>query len=125
MDKIFVDSCCWIALYKGEKKAEEIAGELERAGSILTGSLNLLEVAYRMEEACGTRVARTIAATIAQKTELSDFSISILDDALNLRRKHSLATVDAVTLALAMQSGSTLLTLDRDYEGIPGVQLLK
>ena len=78
-----------------------------------------------MEEACGTRVARTIEATIAQKTELSDFSISILEDALNLRRKHSLATVDAVTLALAMQSGSTLLTLDRDYEGIPGVQLLK
>jgi uncharacterized protein len=40
-------------------------------------------------------------------------------------RAHTLATADAIVFASARAHDATLLTCDRDFEGLPGVTLIE
>ena len=125
MDKAFVDSCCWLSLFKGEKTAQAVLNEIKSVKTVLTGSLNLLEAAYKIEGAAGAQAAAQFISTLMQKAVVVDFCTDDLWETLRHRRTYNLAAIDAVTAALAKKSQAQLLTLDRDFEGVPNVRLIE
>lgn len=97
---------------------------LEDLERILTPTLVLYEVYKTLKRDKSEEHADVAVSQLAKtRTVPLDDSIALLAADLSLRCKLSMA--DAIIYATAQAHGAKLVTLDPDFRGLPGVELLR
>ena len=79
---------------------------------------------YREEQNQGRSHAENKREFIEHKSVIQDITRPVIQEALNMRRMHKLAAIDAFTLASANLLEATLVSGDPDFRSIKGVLYL-
>jgi predicted nucleic acid-binding protein len=98
--------------------------ELSQADEVIVPTLVLYEVYRKITTSTSEDQALSVIALLSQHTVIDlsrDIALSAAD--ISIHRKIPMA--DAFILAHAQQMEATLVTLDHDFHGIPGVLILK
>ena len=118
-----LDSSCWIEYFNGSPLGERFAGLIEEGANLLVPSLVLTEV-YRhaLRHRDGDVALVVLAGMILHPVVDLDPNVAKL--AAELGVEHGLPLADSVIYATARTRDATLWTLDTDFEGLPGVEVL-
>ncbi len=117
---VLADTCVWIEWIAGTSLGKRFAGMLGDTDNLLVPTLVQLEL-YKWclreltEDQAEAVIAGTRLARILRLTE------AIALNAAELTRSHRLSTADAIIYASARMHEAPLVTLDRHFEGMPGV----
>lgn len=118
-----VDSSGWLEFLADGPLADQYAPHLEAAGDLVTPTIVLYEV-YRWVKRERTEEEALIAAAQIEKTEIVPLTTSIALTAADIGLEYGLALADSVVYATALSQDAELITSDRDFEALPGVQYL-
>lgn len=118
-----VDTSAWIEWLTGSPVGATVAADLPERGRWLVPTIVQLELAKWLTREVGEDKAdRVIAFT--ETCVVADLDTATALSAAELCARHKLATADAIVYATALAHGADLLTCDRHFEGLPGVQLV-
>jgi predicted nucleic acid-binding protein len=118
-----VDTSVWIEWLTGSPLGTTLAAELPDRAQWLVPTIVQLELAkWLTREAGEDKADRVIAFT--ETCIVADLDTATALAAAELCAKHKLATADAVVYATAVAHGADLLTCDRHFANLPGVQLM-
>jgi predicted nucleic acid-binding protein len=122
--RFFYDSYAVLAFTSGHKGYEAY---FEDNDGVLT-KLNLLEIFYRSLERHGSRAASDILQTFSKY--LVDFGLQDIANAMKLRLElkrggRDLSYADALGYSLSRKLGIKLLTGDRAFRGLSGIEYLE
>ena len=65
------------------------------------------------------------AVAVMEQGKVVDFDRATALEAARLSIQHRIAMADSVMLATAQRHGATLWTQDSDFDGLPGVEILR
>ena len=124
MSKLLVDSSCWIELFTGGKRASACEKRIKRTTSILVPTL----VIYEVYKKIATKVGE--AQSLSAVGYLSQNQVLLLDRATSLYAADlsielGLPMADSIILAHSRIERAELMTLDDDFLGIDGVNVLR
>jgi len=118
---LLVDTSAWIEWLIGSPIGTALATELPDRRQWLVPTIVQLELAKWLNREVGEAKAdQVIAFTETCVVVPLDTAIALSAADLCVQRK--LATADAVVYATSLAHGADLLTCDRHFEGLPGVQ---
>jgi predicted nucleic acid-binding protein len=118
-----VDTSAWIEFLTGSALGTALASELPDHTQWLVPTMVQLELAkWLTREAGEDKADRVIAFT--ETCIVADLNTAIALSAAELCARHKLATADAIIYATALAHGAGLLTCDRHFEALPGVQFV-
>lgn len=116
-----VDTSAWVEWLIGSPLGIALADELPDRAQWLVPTLVQLELAKWLTREVGEDKAdRVIAFT--ETCIVIDLDTAIALSAAELCAKHKLSTADAIIYATALAHNAELLTCDRHFENLPGVQ---
>ncbi|MBI5035744.1 type II toxin-antitoxin system VapC family toxin [Candidatus Micrarchaeota archaeon] len=120
----FLDSSVWFSYFFGESGGKQAKDIIESDEPILLSVINLIEIysKYLLRSPLDAEEKRNF---LLSRCELVGVSKDIALEASRLKAKHQLAIADAIILATAQLNKATLITTDKDFEGLKGVRLLK
>ena len=121
---IVVDSCGWIAWLVGGGRAEAYAPLLRMPDThVVVPTIVLFEVTRWVDRQHGAQRAREVAALLRSRTvvPLHDH-VALL--AVELSRRHQLATADALVYAHAQALHINLATSDAAFSGLPAIHFV-
>ena len=98
--------------------------ELKSADQIIVPTVVLYEVYKKTASARSDDHALSAIAVLSQY-EVVDLSREVALAAADLSLQKSMAMADSVVLAHSQQAGAILITLDNDFSGIAGTQVLR
>ena len=118
---IVVDSSVWIDVVIRAPGWQRFSPLLAKNGEVLVPSVVLAEVGKWFLRREGVGPAGKVLAHLMRHDVVS------LDAELAVRVarvavEHGLSLADSIIYATAVHSGSDLITMDADFEGLPGVQ---
>ena len=118
---IVADTCVWVEVLAGTPLGAIMKPRLSKLAQLIVPTMVQLELrkwALRelREDQADEIITATHGATIVPLTD----SLALL--AADLSREHKLFTADAVVYATALQHGATLLTSDKHFASLPGVE---
>ena len=120
---ILLDSSAWIALLTPGPGAEVFEPYLDAAEVVLVPTIVLYEV-YKVIRRQRSEDEADLAAARLKKCELVPLNERLALLAADLSLEHSLAMADAIVYATARHHGATLITMDADFAGLPGVKVV-
>ena len=121
---ILVDSSGWIEYLAARPKADEFAPYIQADEPLVTSAIQVYEI-YKVvrrdinEERAIESVSALRATTIVPLAE------SLALEAADISREHGLAMADAIIFATAVRYRAEIVTADADFEGLPGVTLIR
>ena len=119
-----MDSMVWVEFFLGDKRIHELVIDRLRKHEIIVPSICAYEVALSVEKRIGEEQVKVVVASMReQRIDELTFERSIA--AASYRHERKLAMADAIVYATTMFYDATLITFDRDFEGLPNVHLLK
>ncbi len=119
-----VDTSAWVEFLTGSTLGLAIAAELPEREQWLVPTMVQSELAkWLTREAGEDRADRVIAFTAT--CVVADLDTATALSAAELCARHKLATADAIVYATALAHGADVLTCDRHFENLPGVQFLE
>lgn len=121
---LVMDSSVWISFFQGSAEVHKLVIKPLRAGSIIVPSVCLLEVALAVERKIGEDYVKVAIANMREQL-IDELSASRALAAAYVRNERKLALVDSIVYATTVAHNATLLTHDRDFEGLPNVMYLK
>ena len=118
-----VDSSGWIEVFADGPSAGRFRGHIERAEVLVVPTVVIYEV-WKV-----TRRERSETAALVAVAELREHVVVPLDDELalmaaDLSLKHGLAMADAIVYATAQTYEALLVTGDKHFAGLPGVEYI-
>lgn len=121
---IVADTCVWVEVLAGTPLGAKFKPRLAKPAQLIVPTMVQLELrkwALRelREDQADEIITATHGATIVALTE----SLALL--AANLSREHKLFTADAVIYATALQHAAILLTSDKHFAHLPGVEYVQ
>jgi predicted nucleic acid-binding protein len=121
---ILVDSSGWIEYLAARPKAAEFARYIEGDAPLVTSVIQVYEI-YKVvrRDISEERAIECVAALGATTIEPLHESLAL--EAADLSLEHGLAMADAIILATAAQHRAEIITADADFEGLPGVTLIR
>jgi len=121
---ILVDSSGWVEYLAGRPRADAFAPWIEGDAPLVTSTIQVYEI-YKvvLRDVGEERAIRSIAALRA--TTLVPLDESLALEAADAALAHGLAMADAIILATATRHHAELVTADADFEGLPGVTLVR
>ena len=116
------DSWAWVEYFRGSAAGRRVKEILEGDEVLFTPSICLAELKakYLTERHDPTERLRLIKF----RTSIIALDASVAETAADLKLTHRLHMVDAIVLACARRCGSDLMTEDKHFRGIPGVEML-
>ena len=119
---VVLDSSVWIEIL-GSGPLSKIC-EKERVGAslVIVPTLVFYEVYRKICSMLSEDQALAAVAAMAQH-EVLDLTQDVALTAADLSLQHDLGMADSLILAHAKLKGATLVTLDNDFSGIPGVKI--
>ncbi len=121
---IVMDSSGWIEVFSGGPQVREFRRYLDEADAILTPTIVIYEVYKIIRREASEEDADLAAARLKTSTVVA------LDDRLalhaaDLSLKHGLAMADAIVYATARSQDALLVTSDKHFQGLPGVEYIE
>ncbi|MEO8204137.1 MAG: type II toxin-antitoxin system VapC family toxin [Betaproteobacteria bacterium] len=118
---IVADTCVWVEVLAGTSLGTIMKPRLSKLAQLIVPTMVQLELrkwALRelREDQADEIITAMQGAMIVPLTE----SLALL--AADLSREHKLSTADAVVYATALQHGAILLTSDKHFANLPGVE---
>ena len=125
-DAYVLDSFAVLALLGREPGGDEVARLLRQAqdgkATLLMTWVNAGEVAYIVQRRWGRGRAYQVLATLeAAGIQMAPVERDLALAAAHIKAEHPLAHADAFAAALAANSGSTLVTGDREFKTLEDV----
>src|SRR6056297_578128 len=121
---ILVDTSAWIEWLIGPPTGEKLTGHLPEQGEWLVPTMVQLELAKWLTREVGEDKADQVIA-FTQVCQVVPLGTEIALAAAEACREHKLATADAIIFATARTHGTTVLTCDAHFEGLPGATLVE
>lgn len=118
-----LDSSCWIEYFNGSVVGERLAPRIEESDSLLVPSIVLTEVYRHALRHRGAEDALMVLGGMILHP-IVDLDANLAKRAAELGVEHRLPLADSLIYATARVNGATLTTLDADFEGLPGVDVL-
>ncbi len=121
---ILVDSSGWIEYLAARPKADEFAPYIQGNEPLVTSTIQVYEIYKVIRRDVGEECAiESIAALHSTKIVPLDESLAL--EAADASLEHGLAMADAIILATARRRHAEIVTGDADFEGLPGVTLIR
>ena len=117
-----IDSRGWLHYFTGGSLAEAFTPVTEQT-DLLVPALVIYEV-YRALKRDVSEAAATEAAGHLATLTVATLDTALATDAADLGLAHHLATADAIIYATAQAHGATLVTCDKHFAGLPGVDFI-
>lgn len=121
---ILVDSSGWIEYLAARPKAEEFARYIEGKEPLVTSAIQVYEI-YKVvrRDVSEERAIESISALRATTVVPLDESLAL--EAADISLERGLAMADSIILATAARYRAAIVTADADFEGLPGVTLIR
>ena len=121
---ILVDSSGWIEYLAARPKADEFARYIEGDEPLVTSVIQVYEI-YKVvrRDISEERAIESVAALGVTTIEPLHESLAL--EAADLSLEHGLAMADAIILATAAKHRAGIITADADFDGLPGVTLIR
>lgn len=121
---ILVDSSGWIEHLAGRPKADEFALYIQGDQPLLTSTIQVYEI-YKVvrRDVSEERAIESVGALRATTIVSLDESLAL--EAADASLEHGLAMADAIVLVTARRHAAEIVTGDADFEGLPGVTLIR
>lgn len=119
-----MDSSVWVSFFLGSTSVHKLVIEPMRSGRIIVPSICIFEVALAIERQMGEEQIKVAVATMREQV-IDDLSATRALAAAYIRADRKLAMADSIVYATAIAHNATLITHDRDFEGLPNVVYLK
>jgi predicted nucleic acid-binding protein len=121
---ILVDSSGWVEYLAAGPRADAFARYIRGSEALVTSVIQVYEV-YKVvrRDISEERAIESVAALRA--TTIVPFDESLALEAADAALEHGLAMADAIILATAKRHRAKIVTADADFEGLPGVTLIR
>ena len=121
---ILVDSSGWIEYLAARPKADKFAPYIEGDEPLVTSVIQVYEI-YKVvrRDISEERAIESISALRATRIELLAESLAL--EAADISLEHGLAMADAIIFATARKHDAEIITADSDFDGLPGVTLIR
>ena len=121
---ILVDSGGWIEYLAAGPRADVFAPYIEGDEPLVTSVIQIYEI-YKLirRDISEERAIESVSAL--RGTTIEPLAESLALEAADLSLEHGLAMADAIILATAVRHRAELVTADADFEGLPGVTLIR
>jgi predicted nucleic acid-binding protein len=121
---ILVDSSGWIEYLAARSKADEFARYIQADEPLVTSAIQVYEI-YKVvrRDISQERAIESISALRATTVVPLDESLAL--EAADISLEHGLAMADSIIFATAARYGAQIVTADTDFEGLPGVTLIR
>ncbi len=121
---ILVDSSGWIEYLAARPRADDFARYIEGDEPLLTSAIQVYEI-YKVvrRDISEERAIESVSALRATTVEPLDESLAL--EAADISLEHRLAMADAILFATAARHRADIVTADVDFEGLPGVTLIR
>jgi predicted nucleic acid-binding protein len=121
---ILVDSSGWIEYLAARPKADKFAPYIEGDEPLVTSVIQVYEI-YKVvrRDISEERAIESISALRA--TRIEPLAESLALEAADIALEHGLAMADAIIFATARKHDAEIITADSDFDGLPGVTLIR
>jgi predicted nucleic acid-binding protein len=121
---ILVDSSGWIEYLAARPKADDFAPYIEGDEPLVTSAIQIYEI-YKVvrRDISEERAIESVSALRA--TRIEPLAESLALEAADLSLEHGLSMADAIIFATAAMHEADIITADADFEGLPGVTLIR
>lgn len=121
---ILVDSSGWIEYLAARPRADAFATYIQGDEPLVTSTIQVYEI-YKVvrRDVSEERAIESVAALRA--TTIVPLDESLAFEAADASLEHGLALADAIILATARRHLAEIVTGDADFEGFPGVTLIR
>lgn len=121
---ILVDSSGWIEYLAARPRADDFAPYIEGEEPLVTSVIQVYEI-YKVvrRDISEERAIESVSALRATTIEPLHESLAL--DAADISLEHGLAMADAIIFATATRHRADIITADADFEGLPGVTLIR
>jgi predicted nucleic acid-binding protein len=120
---LLVDTSAWIEWLIGSPVGNIVAGYLPARDQWLVPTIVQLELAKWLTREIGEEKADQVIA-FTETCNVVNLDTSTALSAAELCSRYRLATADAIIYATTLAIGADLLTCDRHFEGLSGVQFV-
>ncbi len=113
-----------MGMLQGEK--ESLREMLEEADSIVfTCALTFFEMGKKsiMRKFTRSQLRKSLEF-IRESSVVLDINPELCENAINVALRHNLHAMDALIYRSALENDATLVTLDNDFHGLPGVRVI-
>lgn len=119
------DSSAWIGMLQGEN---EILRELlkEEENSFFTSAVTFFEIPKKsiLRGFSKTQIKKSLDF-IRGNSIVMDVNSELCEKAVQASVKHNLHAMDALIYQSALESDAILVTMDKDFQKLPGVRIVK
>ena len=119
---IVFDTSAWIEYFLGSKKGEKVKRYIDSNGIILTPSLGLAELKTKYLQE--NRDFQQQVTFILKRSKIVVIDVTIALQTAEVKVKEKLYLIDAVMYAVALLSQAPLLTADKHFKHLSGVEFL-
>ena len=119
-----LDSSCWIEYFNGSEIGERLAPLVETSDNLLVPTIVLTEVYRHALRHRGPDDALMVLGGMTLH-RIVDLDPNLAKRAAEVGVEHRLPLADSVIYATARANDATLRTLDADFAGLPGVEVLE
>jgi len=121
---ILVDSSGWIEYLAARPKADLFAPYIEGSEPLVSSAIQIYEV-YKVVRRDLNEERAIEAVSALRMTTIEPLVESLALEAADVALEHGLAMADAIIFATASRHGAQIVTGDVDFDGLPGVTLIR
>ena len=121
---ILVDSSGWIEYLAARPKADRFAKYIRGSEPLLSSTIQVYEI-YKVVRRDLNEERAIEAVSALRRTTIEPLSESLALEAADVALEHGLAMADAIIFATASRHEAQIVTGDVDFDGLPGVTLIR
>ena len=121
---ILVDSSGWIEYLAARPKADRFAPYIEGSEALVSSAIQIYEV-YKVVRRDLNEERAIEAVSALRMTSIEPLVESLALEAADVALEHGLAMADAIIFATAARHNAQIVTGDVDFDGLPGVTLIR
>lgn len=121
---ILVDSSGWIEYLAERPKADQFARYIEGSPPLLSSTIQIYEI-YKVIKRDLSEDRAIAAVSALRATTIEPLTETLALEAADIALELGLAMADAIIFATASQHEAEIVTGDSDFDGLPGVTLIR
>jgi len=121
---ILVDSSGWIEYLAARSKADRFAPFIEGSEPLVSSAIQIYEI-YKVVRRDQNEERAIEAVSALRRTTIEPLGESLALEAADAALEHGLAMADAIIFATASRHDAQIVTADVDFDGLPGVTLIR
>jgi len=121
---ILVDSSGWIEYLAARPKAEQFARYIEGSAPLVSSTIQIYEI-YKVVKRDVSEDRAIAAVSALRGTTIEPLTETLALEAADVALEYGLAMADAIIFATASSHDAEIVTGDSDFDGLPGVTLIR